>query len=39
MTSRSTISNHGPVMVDGAVFFTATHIDGLGALGDVPERD
>jgi len=26
-------------MVDGAVFFTATHIDGLGALGDVPERD
>jgi len=28
-----------PVMVDGAVFFTATHIDGLGALGDVPERD
>ncbi|QHS16168.1 PQQ-binding-like beta-propeller repeat protein [haloarchaeon 3A1-DGR] len=28
-----------PVLVDGAVFFTATHIDGLGALGDVPERD
>jgi len=25
-----------PVLVDGAVFFTATHIDGLGALGDVP---
>jgi len=24
-----------PVLVDGAVFFTATHIDGLGALGDV----
>ena len=28
-----------PVLVDGAVFFTATHIDGLGALGDVPARD
>lgn len=25
-----------PVLVDGAVFFTASHIDGLGALGDVP---
>ena len=24
-----------PALVDGAVFFTATHIDGLGALGDV----
>lgn len=28
-----------PVLVDGAVFFTATHIDGLGALGDVPARN
>ena len=28
-----------PALVDGAVFFTATHIDGLGALGDVPTRD
>lgn len=28
-----------PVLVDGAVFFTATHIDGLGALGDVPTQD
>ncbi len=28
-----------PVMVDGAVFFTSTHIDGLGALGDVPELE
>lgn len=28
-----------PVLVDGAVFFTATHIDGLGALGDVHPRD
>ncbi|WP_251344057.1 PQQ-binding-like beta-propeller repeat protein [Haloplanus halophilus] len=28
-----------PVLVDGAVFFTATHIDGLGALGDVPARE
>jgi len=28
-----------PALVDGAVFFTATHIDGLGALGDVPARD
>lgn len=28
-----------PVLVDGAVFFTATHVDGLGALGDVPARE
>jgi len=28
-----------PVLVDGAVFFTATHIDGLGALGDVPAEE
>ncbi|SEH53833.1 Outer membrane protein assembly factor BamB, contains PQQ-like beta-propeller repeat [Halopenitus malekzadehii] len=28
-----------PVLVDGAVFFTATDIDGLGALGDVPKRN
>jgi len=28
-----------PVLVGGAVFFTATHIDGLGALGDAPARD
>ncbi|WP_343232847.1 PQQ-binding-like beta-propeller repeat protein [Natrinema salinisoli] len=28
-----------PVLVDGAVFFTATNIDGLGALGDVPAQD
>ena len=28
-----------PVLVDGAVFFTATHIDGLGALGDVPSQE
>jgi len=27
-----------PVLVDGAVFFTATHVDGLGALGDVSTR-
>ncbi|WP_178917865.1 PQQ-binding-like beta-propeller repeat protein [Natronomonas gomsonensis] len=28
-----------PVLVDGAVFFTASTMDGLGALGDVPTRD
>jgi len=28
-----------PVLVEGAVFFTATHTDGLGALGDVPAQD
>ncbi len=28
-----------PVLVDGAVFFTANNIDGLAALGDVPERE
>lgn len=28
-----------PVLVDGAVYFTATDIDGLGALGDVPKRN
>lgn len=28
-----------PVLVDGAVFFTSTHINGLGVLGDVSEQD
>ncbi|MEE6209514.1 PQQ-binding-like beta-propeller repeat protein [Salarchaeum sp. III] len=28
-----------PVMVDGAVFFTASNMDHLAALGDVPRQD
>ncbi|WP_277543811.1 outer membrane protein assembly factor BamB family protein [Haloarcula laminariae] len=28
-----------PVLVDGAVFFTASDMDGLGALGDVSAQD
>lgn len=28
-----------PVLVDGAVYFTANTIDAVGALGDVPEAD
>lgn len=28
-----------PVLVDGAVFFTANHIDALGVLGDVSAQD
>lgn len=28
-----------PVLVDGAVFFTANHINSLGALGDIPAQD
>lgn len=28
-----------PVLVDGAVFFTANTFDGVGALGDVPELE